>query len=362
MSWMRKLCCGGSGGAITPEPPAVPVSTGRAEVNPATSRSVGVGPRLRSGSQSSGPVGDHRNKLRATLPARTAPAVLRGDRLLTDSSRFRAMSDLSALQGTAVNLEGLDKLPLSGSASLSSVEQIEAIKRAANGRPFAVLDLREESHAIVDAHPTTWIAPDDWGNVGLTTAEVLADEAARIEALKQQDEVSFVNYPDLKKGREPRVTTLSAPAILDEKTFVEQAGGQYHRLPVTDHVRPDRARVDAFVALVRSMAPDTWLHVHCKGGKGRTTSAMVMFDMLHNAGRVSAEDILARQTAIGGSDLATIGGGRIELKQDRLDFLLEFHAYAKANPLGAPDAKAWGEWRMSPREREVEGAQGATNP
>lgn len=362
MTWVRRLCCGGSAGAIAPEPAAVPVALAGAEATSSANRSIGVGPRQRSGSQSSGPVGEHRNKLRAALPTRTGPAVLRGDRLLTDSSRFRAMSDLSGLQGTAVNVEGLAELRLSGSASLSSPEQMEAIKRAANGRPFAVLDLREESHAIVDGHPTTWIAPDDWGNVGLSTAEVLADEAARIEALKQQDEVSFLNYPDLKKERAPHVTTLPAPTILDEKTFVEQAGGQYHRLPVTDHVRPDRARVDAFVSLVRSLPPDTWLHVHCKGGKGRTTSAMVMFDMLHNAGKVSAEDILARQTAIGGSDLVTIGGGRTELKQDRLDFLLEFHAYAKANPLGAPDAMGWGEWRMSPRERNVAQARGVTNP
>ncbi|MCM5680434.1 phosphatase [Schlegelella sp. S2-27] len=283
------------------------------------------------------------------MPERTGPAVLRGDRLLTDSSRFRTMSDLTQLRGAAINTEGLAELSLSGSASLYSNDQIEEIKRAAGGRRFVVLDLREESHAIVGGYPATWIAPDDWGCVGMKTPEVLAVENTQIENLRKLDQVTFVNYPDLKWDREPHSTTLHKPSVVDEKTLVESGGGEYRRLPITDHVRPSRERVDEFVDFVRNMEPDTWLHVHCKGGKGRTTSTMVMFDMLHNASRVSAEDILARQTAMGGSDLVTIGGNRIDMKQDRLAFLLEFHAYAKANPLGAENAKSWAEWRMAPK-------------
>src|SRR5690606_15223108 len=132
---------------------------------------------------------------------RTQPVELRGDRLLTESWRFRAMNDLSALTDGAIKTTGLAELRLSGSASLHSPAQMEEIKKAAGGRHVVVLDLREESHAIAGDHPVTWIAPEDWGNVGKTTSQVLADEKARIEALRQQEVVSFANYPDLKHGR-----------------------------------------------------------------------------------------------------------------------------------------------------------------
>ena len=66
----------------------------------------------------------------------------------------------------------------------------------------------------------------------------------------------------------------------------------YCRFPTTDHVRPRDTEVDAFVAFASTLPTDTWLHFHCRGGDGRTTTFLVMHDTMHNAPGVSIEDIL----------------------------------------------------------------------
>ena len=45
------------------------------------------------------------------------------------------------------------------------------------------------------------------------------------------------------------------------------------------------------------------MHFHCQAGKGRTTSFMVMYDMMKNPS-VSLKDILHRQYLLGGSYIA----------------------------------------------------------
>ena len=46
--------------------------------------------------------------------------------------------------------------------------------------PICIVDLREESHGFFDGIAVSWYGEHDWGNVGLTQEEALADEAERI--------------------------------------------------------------------------------------------------------------------------------------------------------------------------------------
>ena len=261
--------------------------------------------------------------------------------------RFRSTHDLSALD-QSVNQKGLENLRLSGSASFSSREQVEHIQRIAQGRPVIVLDLRQETHAIVNnAYPVTSMLPNNWANAGKSYDEVLSEEAALIAGLSRQCEVTLLRYKDVKKGIvPPHSVTLKNPTVVSEKEMVESTGAAYVRFTITDHLRPCREDVDRFINLVQHMPGNAWLHVHCKGGKGRTTTAMVMYDMLHNAKDVPAEDIIHRQKILGpGCDLLSMGA-REELrgfKQDRKEFLFAFHEYAKANPMGYP--QNWSAWR-----------------
>ena len=53
-----------------------------------------------------------------------------------------------------------------------------------------------------------------------------------------------------------------------------------------------------FVQLVNSELKDNWLHFHCKQGIGRTTTFMIMYDIMKNAKEVSLDDIVKRQVAL----------------------------------------------------------------
>ena len=275
-------------------------------------------------------------------PPEEAP-VLRLDRNNQDAWNFRSTADGSGLP-EGLNTLGLDQLRMSGSASLSSREQVGHLSRLW-GPSFHVIDLREEPHAIVDNHAVGWIAGKNWANLGKSRADALDHEQRLIEELRGQTPTVH-SAKDIKKKRpDPLKVTLDGHQAIDEASFVKAAGGQYTRLMVSDHLRPRDEDVDQFVAMARGLAEDTAVHFHCKGGRGRTTTFMIMFDMLRNARAVSADEILARQAALEGRvDLAKTRG-QVNPKQaqvERLAFLEEFHAYAKANPEGRP--RTWSEW------------------
>jgi len=289
------------------------------------------------------------------MPQRPSePPILCYDRvpLLDDPQwRFRSTSDLHDL-GPAANRTGLAALRLSGSASLSLPEHMAQIKAAAKGSPVTVVDLRQESHAIVGQHPVTWIAYNDWANVGRSQRDVLDDEQERIEALKKEPQVLLTDHFDWKTGVvPPRTVTQKAPRVQSEQALVEGAGGSYVRLAVTDHLRPTDEQTDRFIDLVRGLPEGTTLHVHCKGGMGRTTTFMVMYDMLRNAHDVGADDIINRHKELGfGYDLLADGVhvDRRDFREDRRQFIRAFHTYAQHNPGGLP--MNWEQWQARVRE------------
>lgn len=214
--------------------------------------------------------------------------------------------------------------------------------------PVIVLDVREESHAIVDGYPCTWRAPNNWANVGKSPDEVLADENTRIAQLKQQQSVQILHRKDVKNGVEnPRSVTLTQPQIFSEEELVKQAGAEYMRLTVTDHLGPRKEDVDAFINMERHMPPHAKPHVHCGVGQGRTGIFIAMHDMLRNAVTVSFDDIVKRQLEFNPGraldfEKDVTHEGRSNFRNDRLEFLTLFYEYAKMNPKGHP--QLWSEW------------------
>lgn len=262
---------------------------------------------------------------------------------------FRHSSQSSELP-PGIDTRGLERLQLSGSERISSVEQVRAIRRPYGDAPLVVVDLRQESHAVADGHSLTWRGPMDWGNVGLDTAATTEREAELLGALRRQGSAVATHADHVKgKSEAPAPRRLDTSLALSEQDIVEAAGARYHRIAVTDHLRPSRGEVDGFIELVRSLPDGAGLHVHCNGGRGRTTTFMVLYDMLRNAGEVSAEAIMARQSRLGMDYNLTDTGAVRENKRafhaDRLAFLHEFHAYARENPGGLP--RTWSQWRTA---------------
>jgi protein-tyrosine phosphatase len=110
--------------------------------------------------------------------------------------------------------------------------------------------------------------------------------------------------------------------------------------------------VDRFILAVRALPADGWVHFHCRAGKGRTTTFITLYDMLRNAGRVSLEDIVHRQSLLIGDynllELAGQSGWKAGLASERADFVRAFYDYARANPGGSQ--QMWSEWLKAKHE------------
>jgi protein-tyrosine phosphatase len=137
-----------------------------------------------------------------------------------------------------------------------------------------------------------------------------------------------------------------------ERELVEANHAAYVRLTVTDHARPLNEEVDRFILAVRALPENGWAHFHCEAGRGRTTTFMVLYDMLRNAARVPMEDIVRRQQLLGYDyDVlrpAAPGDWRAPYTNDRIAFVRAFYNYAHANPNGRP--QLWSEWLKSKAE------------
>jgi protein-tyrosine phosphatase len=263
---------------------------------------------------------------------------------------FRTTDDpLRMDKGETPPTTGLSDLRASGSGEFTP-EGLKLVLARTRGA-VTIFDLRQETHIFVNDLPVSWYATNDWVNVGLSQSAIEAEEASRVQLFKPGCEIVVRPGQPVKKGNAgsatpQRVTVESAST---ERDIVESASANYVRVTVTDHTRPLDDEVDRFILAVRALPENAWAHFHCEAGLGRTTTFMVLYDMLRNANRVSLEDIVRRQRIVSsGYDVlqpADPGNWKAPYMANRAAFVRVFYDYARANPNGRP--QRWSEWLKS---------------
>ncbi len=247
-----------------------------------------------------------------------------------------------------------------GSGEFSPDQFLVARKEAGTSK-LLVVDLRQEPHGFINDRPVTWYADQNALNSGKSTEEIEKDEIRRLaETVGRKLDITLwlpdEGLPGKPKSK-PSIQKTDVKSARTERSLVEALGAQYRRLPIPDYQRPDDATVNQIVSLYKTVDPQTGIYVHCAAGKGRTTTLMVLFDIMRNGSQVSERDIIRRQHTIGGADLLDLSkaGQRTLWAKERKDFLHAFYRYSQSQ---APLFKmTWTEWLKTDSGRRIPTAE-----
>ena len=187
--------------------------------------------------------------------------------------------------------------PASGSHQLDAARLVETLKSEVivpyRPRDLFLVDLREETHGFLDGRAASWYADNDFGNVGQSPVLIERDEEARLGVLAGQTVQVFTIANDPGDNRkQQRVMPVSYEEVAVRTAGTERQAFDglkigpstvhYVRIPVTDHCGPsESALADLRARIPVSTSPaDAWVHFHCHGGDGRTTTFLALYDML----------------------------------------------------------------------------------
>lgn len=242
---------------------------------------------------------------------------------------------------------GLDTLNVSASRQFSELNLITSLERM-SGQVY-IVDLRQESHAFADGTSICWYGLLNQANVGKTSEQIEDLERQLACAAALQGNIELNSIVRKSNGRIEQTSSYqtSVHKVETERELVESKGLKYVRLPVTDHQHPAEEIVDDLVELLTDLPDDAWLHLHCRSGKGRSSTFMVLCDIFHNAKEVSLPDIVLRNALLGSKDVSTISDLEAKLWKNgmarkRYEFVSSFYGYM-VDPQGFGHLN-WSDW------------------
>lgn len=231
----------------------------------------------------------------------------------------------------------VDTLFMSGSASPSLKSLYWLKKQYGQHRTVFLIDLRQETHLYTDGLPISIYDRHDQINWGKSPETIHTEEQAWRDYIAIQKKITLSHLGKPVKGMKGPVNPFTIPveSVYLEKTAATMANMQYRRIEVPDFHPPSPAQVDQYLEIFKSLPKNYWLHFHCAGGKGRTSTFLALTDIIINHKKVSLADIVKRQALSGGINL--LDDSIVSLheqpwkqpyKTARKDFIQLFYQYA----------------------------------
>jgi hypothetical protein len=221
---------------------------------------------------------------------------------------------------------GLDNLHVSGSSRITQSSLKNTF--SAITHPVYIFDLQIEPHYFIQGLPEHWYGYQ------------------RSEEIKQSLKGLKIKYV-LRRLLKTKKLTHTKMDIQTEKDVVENSNFHYIGITQTRHRIPLKENVDHIIKILQTLPPNAWVHFHCSAGQGRTTIAMVMYDILKNGKKVPLADIVQRAFLQGSEDLfdTTVwknGTYTKEMLENRKSFIVNFYRYV-TDPKGL-GIQSWKEW------------------
>lgn len=238
------------------------------------------------------------------------------------NKHFRKSTDIVDLsKNPNLNLTGLNELNISGSSQFT--ESTLSLIKDSIGKKYNIIDidLREESHGFVNGMAISWKNKLNNANAGLNLQEIICDENQKLQSIKLDEPLNYYAHKNIQKQVIPK-------KVENECKLVNSKGISYIRMPVTDGGLPSEEMVNSFVNFVKYQPKNSWLYFHCKAGIGRTTTFMIMYDILKNCKTVPLDDIITRQVIL--SKISEPNAQDFFNKR-RYDFLSNFYNKCKSD-------------------------------
>ncbi len=246
--------------------------------------------------------------------------------------------------------KGLDELKVSASSDFSAGELdavIAEIRKVHDG-PITVVDLRKETHGLLNGNHVSRYGKQNWDNIGRGREEIISEEEAMLHGTVGT-QVDFGGRPG------GRSNTLDITSAQTEAELCASRGIGYFRLTVLDHCFSDPESIDEFIAFVRNLPSDTWLHVHCQGGVGRTNMYLVFYDFLRNPD-VPEKDVIYRHFNQGGNFMYYKGDKpgeaayKVPLAQEKAEMIPLVYKYIQEQqPKGFK--RTWTQWKAKQKQK-----------
>lgn len=245
------------------------------------------------------------------------------------------------------SFQGYKDLRASGSAQFSRKNILAALSHM-QGKVY-VIDLRQESHGFLNGDAISWHGERNWANQGQTNSFISNLELSLFQNLISLKKASLCNF---QKGFDQHLCPTASHDIYiktaaTEEQIIKELGLEYIRFPVLDRWRPEDKVIDQFVDFIKALPEGSWLHFHCRGGSGRTTTFLVMYDIIRNGHHVTLKDIIARHALAGVKNLQKISSVALDKWEaqgalKRLSVIEKFYEYVQ-DPDGYL-SRSWTEW------------------
>lgn len=204
--------------------------------------------------------------------------------------------DSTSSVGLPMRLRDIPTLNISGSAQFTK-DQLLNLKNSINKDNICIVDLRQESHGMINDLAISFLNPYKDLNNGFTTEQTIKAENSLLNKIKIGNTIQLYKHTGIF------IKDITVDFISNESQLVTEDDMQYKRFAVKDNSAPTPDIVDEFVEFIKNKPDDIHLHFHCAAGKGRTTSFMVMYQAMKNNSNLTLEQLLSYQYNIGGVNL-----------------------------------------------------------
>lgn len=224
--------------------------------------------------------------------------------------------DSTSSVGLPMRLRDIPTLNISGSAQFTK-DQLLNLKNSINKDNICIVDLRQESHGMINDLAISFLNPYKDLNNGFTTEQTIKAENSLLNKIKIGNTIQLYKHTGIF------IKDITVDFISNESQLVTEADMQYKLFAVKDNSAPTPDIVDEFVEFIKNKPDDIHLHFHCAAGKGRTTSFMVMYQAMKNNSNLTLEQLLSYQYNIGGVNL--------HYNNIQYNFLEDFCNYVQKN-------------------------------